>query len=106
MDNRSFNPLAGDEKYTCILPKPQIGEVVCDFQNRDKIAIGVQWREDTNVIKFLMGNFATISIPCSEFTKNENGAEPDFSSPWIGDFGSQVLFGKYEVDLNKVFNSD
>lgn len=102
MDDSSFNPLISNEKHTCILPQAQVGEIVCDFDNRGNIPIGVQWREDKNVIKFLMGNFATITFPCSYFANSRK--IPDFSSPWIGDFGSQILFGDYEVDLVEIFN--
>lgn len=98
INQQDFNPLIGEVYHTCLLPKDQI-KTIHKLPTRDMHVVGIQWCSKIKVVKFLMGNFATISIPAECFLKNKDGVEPQFEFPWIDDWGFDLYLGKYKIDI-------
>lgn len=97
VDLQDFNPLVGEVYHTCLLPPEQIKEIHQLVDDRERMVVGVQWCERSKLVKFLMGNFATISVPVSMFPEHL-----PFEQPWLSDYGFNIFFGEYEVDIREV----
>jgi len=102
IDRQVFNPLIGEVYHTCMLPPKQMREISSLKDTRERVVVGVQYCEQTKAIKLLMGNWATIAIPCEMIPSDENGARPSFCFPFIEDYGFDIFFDDYEVDLKSV----
>jgi hypothetical protein len=73
---------------------------------REETIIGVQWVETENKVKFLMGNMATITVPCELFAEDKEGRLPSFEQPWVDDLGFTLKFGEYDIDPRKALYLD
>ena len=101
-NQQDFCPLAGQTYHTCMLPGDEMREINRLKETRERMVMGVQFCAQTKVVKLLMGNYATITIPCEMFLRDANGLEPNFNFPFIEDYGFDIFFGDYEVDLKSV----
>ncbi len=102
IDRQDFNPLIGEAHHTCLLPPEQIKEINSQYHIRDMHIVGVQWCSRIKVVKFLMGNFATISVSHEAFPIDDSGPSPMFEHPRIDDWGFDVFLGEYKVDIRTV----
>lgn len=99
VNQQDFNPLIGEVYHTCLLPREQVETINALVATRDMHVVGIQWCSKIKVVKFLMGNFATISIPAEYFFEDENGVTPQFEYPWIDDWGFDLYLGNYKIDI-------
>ena len=99
---KDFNPFIGEIYHTSMLSAEEMSQIHSQTPNPDRFVVGMQWVEEKNEVKFLMGNFSTITISCNNFKENEAGELPTFSEPWVDNLGFEIKFGNYIVDVNKV----
>lgn len=102
IDRQDFNPLIGQVYHTCMLPPKQMRDIAQLKHTRERMVIGVQFCEQAKVVKLLMGNYATITVPCEMFPPDENGLKPNFNFPFVEDYGFDISFGDYKAELRTI----
>lgn len=99
---QEFNPLIGEELHTCMLSPEQVSEIYHNVEIRDRMIVGIQWSEESQVVRFLLGNFACVTVPCGKFEPKLDGTLPDFENPFIDDYGFDLYLGAYKIDVCQV----